>query len=485
MFAFIILSFHWVIASILAGRIIMRRMPVGSSLAWLSLLFFIPILGIILYLLIGEAFLGKKRQKAVNSIGNFYNEFFANKVPNLHNCKSTLSVELQGISHAATTNNIFSAYNNNDIQILDNTTDIINSIIEDIHNAKHNCALEFYIIDPQGRVLEIFDALINASKRGVKCNIIADAIGSKSFFKSKWPEHLQANDISIINTLPTSIIKTFLIRGDLRNHRKIIIIDSMIAYTGSFNLADPEYFKKSSGVGQWVDAMVRCQGPIVHALAGICYADIFIEHGRDIEKEIIKQKQESPDWFDLTTSGSMTAQVVASGPDQFEHVIYESLISLIYSAKKSLVITTPYFVPDESILLAITVAAKRGVDVTLLVPKKIDSIMVRFASRSHFKTLLDAGVKIAQYHEGLLHTKAMLIDDAYCIFGTANIDMRSFYLNLEVSLLIFDRDFSLELSKLLQSYLNSSEYVSKEQWNSRPIYKTFLENILRLASPLL
>ena len=179
------------------------------------------------------------------------------------------------------------------------------------------------------------------------------------------------------------------------------------------------------------------------------------------------------------------AQVIPSAPEQGDRVIYETIISAIHSATKRIIITTPYFVPDEPLLTALTTAAKRGVEVTLILPAKVDSLLVRYASRAYYPLLLSAGVKLAMFEGGLLHAKTMTIDEDYALFGTVNMDMRSFFLNLEISLAIYDKHMTNRIYDLQRGYLADSRYISVRAWQQRAKWWGLVENTVRLMSPLL
>ncbi len=184
-------------------------------------------------------------------------------------------------------------------------------------------------------------------------------------------------------------------------------------------------------------------------------------------------------------AGNIVAQVIPSAPDQVNRVIYETILSAVYSATRKIMITTPYFVPDEPLLTALTTAAKRGVEVTLILPAKVNSLMVRYASQAYYPMLLKAGVKIALFGGGLLHAKTMVIDDGYTLFGTVNMDMRSFFLNLEISLAIYDKSITCQVSDLQKQYLADSSYITVKGWQQRSKWWGLVENTVRLMSPLL
>ena len=267
-------------------------------------------------------------------------------------------------------------------------------------------------------------------------------------------------------------------RRDLRNHRKIVIIDDQVAYIGSQNLVDPRYFKQSSGVGEWVDAVMRITGPTAVALDAVFSFDWSVETENACE---IPNMHAGFSGLDV----GAIAQVVPSGPDLCPQAIYQLLLTGIYAAREKLTITTPYFVPDESILTALLSAAQRGVEVTLIVPARNDSLLVRYASVAYFDDLMSAGVKIALFKAGLLHTKSLTIDDSICIFGSVNLDMRSLWLNFEISLFVYDPVVTGHVKDLQETYLTQSYLLDPNIWRQRSSWHRFAENALRLVSPLL
>jgi cardiolipin synthase len=262
-------------------------------------------------------------------------------------------------------------------------------------------------------------------------------------------------------------------------HRKIVVIDGEIAFTGSLNLVDPRFFKQDSGFGQWVDAMVRLQGPAVEPLAITFLKDWELERYEGIESLRV-----TADVRRLPETGDSTVQVVPTGPT-IEGDAIQILLMTIYAARRELIITTPYFVADEALLTAMISAARRGVEVTLIVPAHVDSLLVRFASRAHMGELLVAGVKVRLFDGGLLHTKSITVDGELCLFGSLNMDPRSLYLNFEITLAVYDHGFTSDLRALQQSYLAESSAMKLDDWTSRSRPQQFADNVARLLSPLL
>jgi cardiolipin synthase len=268
--------------------------------------------------------------------------------------------------------------------------------------------------------------------------------------------------------------------GGMRQHRKIVVVDSSVAWTGSMNLVDPRYFKQDSGVGEWVDAMVRIEGTAVNPLAATLIGDWILETGEPMQTLI-----DSAGLGAAHPVGTANVQVVPSGPGETGDGLLQMLLGLINAAQRELVLTTPYLVPDDAMIVALRGAAGRGVQVTLIVPEKIDSFLTRYASRSYYYDLLEVGVVIQLYRGGLLHTKSISADRTMSMFGTVNLDMRSLWLNYEVALFIYQSEFADALHTLQQTYIAQSVRLEPVAWAARPFRERLLENTLRLFSPLL
>ena len=307
--------------------------------------------------------------------------------------------------------------------------------------------------------------------------MLVDAIGSKAFLKCHQARDLRQGGVELVAALPAGALSVLFVRPDLRLHRKIAVIDHEIGYTGSQNLADPCLFKIEAGVGQWVDALVRVRGPAVNALYEIFHADWVIESGRPIEPvpELPVQPRDGP----------AAVQVLPSGPYTRVQAIEQVVVSVIYAARREVVLTTPYFVPSESLMTALISAAASGVAVTLIVPAKVDSRLVHFASQSFQSDLLAAGVRVALYQPGLLHTKSITVDGEFSLFGSLNLDPRSLRLDFEITLAVYDADFTAAVRRLQQTYLKHAVLLTAADCRSRSGPERFAEDAARLAGPLL
>mgnify|MGYP000893095348 CR=1 FL=1 len=478
--AYIIPALIWVLTIAITIRLVMKKQSVAAMLSWLMVIYIFPIVGIVAYLIFGEINLGKRRARLFNQLKPQFMAWFdkLSKCDNLVNTQTDLLY--RSIFDLAKQRLGIPCVLGNELHILDTPENIMRSIIEDIERAEKSINMVFYIWSPSGLVNDVKEALITACQRGVKVRILLDSVGSRPFLKSADCRAMQAQGIEIVETLHVNLFRMFFSRIDLRQHRKIIVIDNQIAYTGSMNMVDPKFFKKDSNVGEWIDVMVRINGPVSAVLNGLHAWDWEIETGQSVPLHI-------PDCplLPLEQNNSHAVQILATGPSFPDDLMAQSLAIAIFSARKSIVITSPYFVPSHNIAEALRTAALRGVDVSIILPKENDSMMVHWASRTFFDDLLAAGVKIYHFNKGLLHTKSMLIDNKLALVGTVNMDMRSFFLNLEISLAIYDAPVVREISRAQKAYLRDSRYISVKRWQKREKIWGLVENTVRLFSPLL
>lgn len=488
----IFVLFHIALVTILVIRVLYHQRNTGVTVAWILMLMVFPLLGAIGYLLIGEPRLGTRRLRRQKELVRFYQNFSQTYLHDFnYHAYSGLDERYHGISQIAANKTGFEAIEFNRLQLLTHDEEIITALRQDIQQSKISCLLAFYIVDAQGTIIDLLQDVMKAARRGVVTSMLVDSVGSVRFWRSEWPQKLRAAGISLTEALPIQLWRTFFVRADLRNHRKIAVIDQKIAYTGSFNLVDPNFFKKNAGVGKWVDVMIRGEGSLVQPLAAIFAGDMAVETESNLlqvqrwldsygKKELLHNLQVSQQDQD-----GIVVQVIPSAPEQGSPVIYDTIVSVIHAATRRIIITTPYFVPDEALLMALTTAATRGVDVTLIVPEAVDSKLVKYASRAYYPRLLQAGVKIALFKGGLLHAKTLTVDTDYALFGTVNMDMRSFYLNMEISLAIYDKDMTNQIVKMQSSYLRDCEYIELKSWQARAKWWGLVENTVRLVGPLL
>lgn len=470
----------WFIRVGLGLRVVMRRRPVGVSLSWLGVILLLPFLGAVIYVMLGENRIGRLRLDRFESIRPRLEAYLGRLHEHAVPQADDLPVPQQALVQHSLNRYGFPLLGGNEVQLLPDSASVFERLVADIDQAEKTLHLQFYIWWAGGKVDQVIDAIIRARQRGVVCRVLADAVGSKAFLRSKQRSALAAAGVEVVEVLPVSLWRMIFRRQDLRNHRKIVVIDGEVGYTGSMNMADPSLFKKEAGVGRWRDAMVRVTGPAAEAFELVFLSDF------DIETETaLGDFEEQGGLHRVEPTGEVFTQLMPSGPGFAREAIRETLLTAIYGAEKSLVLTTPYFIPDEPLLEGLVAASKRGVDVMLIVPEQIDSVMARLASRSQYADLLDAGITVMQFTDGLLHTKTLVADDRTALIGTVNLDMRSLWLNFEVTLAVLDAGFAKELGDLQRQYAKQSVALQQAQWSGRPFATRLVENIARLLGPLL
>ncbi len=482
--------FDLVLRICLSIRVIMSKKKYGVSYAWLVVILFLPILGSAIYLFFGESRLPEKRIRKSQTARKHYHHWLQTLSTRSPVNWKSLSPELEKIHQTAINLVGLPAMANNKLELLQEPEEILSKIEADINNAKSTCHLQFYIWQEGGLVENITESLIRAAKRGVTCRLLLDAIGSRAFFKGESIKRMRDAGIKVQESLPSGLIKALFARIDIRNHRKIIVIDGKIAYTGSQNMADPRYFKQNAGVGKWVDIMTRIQGPVVETFAGTFASDWYLESDTDNFKIIdnnvnTTQIRNIGDIYPCSAAGKSSVQLIPSGPGFTQEAIHSLLLSSIYAAREELILTTPYFIPDESLLTALKTAALRNVTVTLIIPKHNDSKLVHYASRAKYETLAHAGVNILLFTGGLLHSKTITIDNKFALLGSVNLDMRSFWLNFETTMIIYCKNFTQTIRTVQYQYIADSEPLDLLDFHNRTFRDRLKENSALLVSPLL
>jgi len=464
----------------LSIRVIMRRLPVGVSLAWLFVILVFPFVGAFAYALLGELRLGRRRASRAAALHGPYRGWLNELTARANAAWSALPRESQPLARLAEAAIGLPPVGGNRLELLGKWEPALRAIIRDIDAAETTCHLEFYIWNEGGLADEVGQALIRAAQRGVVCRLLVDDMGSRRFLRGQWAERLRQAGVQVHAALPARLWRAPFVRFDLRLHRKLVVIDGRVAYTGSLNLVDPRYFKQEAGVGEWIDAMVRIQGPVVEPLAITFLEDWSLETDTRIE-----ELRATGGVRRLDECGTATVQVVPSGPADPAASMERVLLATIYQAQRELVLTTPYFVPDESMITALLSAAQRGVEVTLVLPARVDSKLVNLARRSFQNELAAAGARVMLFEAGLLHTKSVTVDGTTSLFGSLNLDPRSLHLNFELTLAVYDAAFTAELRALQESYCDLAQRLDPQRVARRPFQTRLLENSARLLGPLL
>lgn len=465
-------------------RLILSKRSVPVTLAWLLLIFTFPLPGAAIYLLVGENRLGMLRQRERHQMTTQIKPLLARRWGERGLIVQPLALgdHAASVAKSSTAVGLVPPLRGNRLQLIANPDDYLTLLIRDIDRATSHCHLFYYIWMKGGRAEEVSQALIRAAKRGIECKLLVDDVGSRPFLRSDMVDTLRGAGVRVQEALPAGVFRALLNRLDLRNHRKIAVIDGQVAYMGSQNLTDNTYhYRKARKLGPWIDASVRVEGPAVQALAMTFLTDWAVEVDEEVRIEDRYLPKDAEE-----TNGSAIVQIVPTGPSVLSRAaMREALLTAIYSATKELIISTPYFAPDEATEAALQAAARRGVEVTLILPRKSDHWIVDNAGRSHFATMLEAGARVHVFRLGLLHAKTMTVDGTIALIGSANLDMRSFWLNYEVSLFAYDAAFASELRKLQMEYLAKSTKLEATEWERRGNGAKFKEGIARLFGPLL
>ncbi len=475
-----VLVVDFLIRAGLSIRVIMRRLPVGVSLAWLFIVLMIPLVGAVAYLLFGELRLGRQREARAAAIHGPYQIWLEELRHRIHVDWDGRGETVEPLSQLIECTAGIPTLPGNRLRLLPDWRSSLEALIHDINHARRTCHLEFYIWNEGGMADQVVEALCRAAQRGVICRVLLDDVGSRNFLRGKLAQQLREAGVQLEAALPANLLRMLFVRFDLRMHRKVVVIDGRLGYTGSLNMVDPRYFKRESGVGPWVDAMVRIEGPVVEALAITFLEDWAVETGASLE-----EMHETGDVHPMRPRGDAPVQIIPSGPARSGGAMEPVLISSLYQARRNVCLTTPYFVPDEPLLKALICAVQRGVDVTLILPAKLDSKFVRWASHAFLDDLVAAGVRVLMFQGGLLHTKSVAIDGEFSLFGSLNLDPRSLYLNFEITVAVYDQQFTTELTQLQSEYAHDSRQVTLADGLKRTRGERLLQNAARLLGPLL
>jgi len=462
---------EWVIRIIMLIVVPFRRSP-DAAKGWLLLLFFLPWPGLILYHLIGRPTYPKTRNERFAQVPGAFKHVVERLARSPHITHPKLHPEMDQAATLVRSLGRMNILGGNTAELLHDYDESVDALVRDIDAATNNVHLLFYIFADDATGMKVIDALGRARKRGVTCRVLVDDLGSR-----KWmggvKRAMAAADVEMYAVLPVKLIRRGSARADLRNHRKIAVIDGRAGFTGSQNLVDAE-FKKGIHNEEMV---VRVTGPVVLELQAVFAIDWFMETGQTLD---------SPELFpEPKTAGEVTAQVLPSGPDYPAAGVQRLVTALVHGARKRVVLTTPYFIPDDALVQAMQTAVQRGVEVHLVVSKQADQILVSLAQKSYYAELLAAGVKIHLYSTRFLHAKHLSIDDAVALIGSSNIDIRSFVLNSEVSMICYDQNVAMKQREQQERYFEGSELLNADEWRTRSLFEKTCENLARLASPLL
>ncbi|CAA0125539.1 Cardiolipin synthase A [Halioglobus japonicus] len=469
---------HLIIQVAVIVRVLQRpnREPT-SRIAWVVVVLALPVLGILAYLMLGETNVGRRNQKAMQGVvgGELHQQTVDESQAKDPSTVPVRYAHLFRVGHSVSG---YPAVAGNTAQLMADSQATIDSVVADIDAARHQVDVLFYIWLTDNNGTSVAKALIRAVERGVSCRAMVDGLGSRALLKSKlWRKMKKAGvETSVALPLGNILLRPLQGRVDLRNHRKIIVIDNRITYCGSQNCADAE-FRVKAKFAPWVDSVVRLEGPIAHQNALLFNSDWKVYSGKDsVGGEGIVEPEGAK---------GVIAQVIASGPTLRASAMPELFVSLMFAARHELVISTPYYVPNQSMQAALCAAAYRGVRTILILPARNDSREVAAASRSYYAELLQAGVDIREYVGGLLHSKTVTLDGEIVLLGSANMDRRSFDLNFENNILMYDPELTQTVRARQQSYIDSADDVTLEQVESWSLSRRLWNNSVAMLGPVL
>jgi cardiolipin synthase len=477
--AAIVVALHVLVELLLVLRVLLRphRQP-ASRIAWVVVIVTLPVAGILAYILFGEVNIGRRRVARLRKVLERMPEFPAAAPGDAANFEAKLPERYAHLFRVGQSISGFEPVGGNSARLLADSNAAVDAMVSDIDAAGQHVHLLFYIWLPDGNGCKIVEALKRAAARGVTCRAMADDLGSRIMIRSAHWQAMRDAGVQVAVALPIGnpLLRPLQGRIDLRNHRKILVIDGRITYCGSQNCADPE-FRIKPKYAPWVDAMMRFEGPIAVQNQHLFASDWMTYVDEDLD-ELLRQPVEAP-------RPGVPAQVVGTGPTVRYSAMPELFETLMHAARRELVITTPYYVPDESMQNALCSAAYRGVDTTIVFPARNDSWIVAAASRSEYADLLSAGVKIHEYVGGLLHTKSLTLDGEVTLIGSANMDRRSFELNYENNILFYDLALTADLRQRQQEYITRSRRVDPETVADWPMTRNLWNNTIAMLGPLL
>lgn len=457
---------EWAIRLAMVVVVPFRRSPEAAR-SWLLLVFFLPIPALILYMLIGRPAYPKWRQQRFAGMPRrpeadaAIARGVAENPPDFDG-RDALATLVASLGHLP-------GAGGNAIALMDDYDGVIDRLCADIDGARDHVHILVYIFADDATGMRVIDALGRAAKRGVTCRVLIDALGSRP-----WADRV----IALLRERGVQAAKALTIRpfrrdrADLRNHRKLIVVDGSTGYIGSQNIVARDF--KPGIVNE--ELVARVTGPAVAQIQSVFLADWYLE---------TLELPDAPGLFPpLPASGGVTAQLLPSGPDYPVAGSERLTVSMVYAARRRIVLTTPYFIPDEGLLEALQSAVLRGVEVRIVVSLVQDQWLVGHAQRSFYAELLRSGVRVFQYRDKLLHAKHVVADDDLVAIGSSNVDIRSFQLNAEAMLLIYGAG-RIEGAALLNDYAAHSCELDQAEWSRRPFHHKVLENLARLISPLL
>jgi cardiolipin synthase A/B len=462
---------EWAIRLVMLAVVPFRRSPAAAK-GWLLLIFFEPWIGLLLYALIGRPTMPRSRVEQMARLPQAMAKVRERLLNHPNVFRPELSPALEWTRYLAEKLGRMPSLGGNAAEIMVDYDGILARLSAEIDRAQNHVHLLYFLFAPDAATAPVIAALGRAVERGVACRVLVDSLGSRATLPTLIPK-LTTLGVDVREMLPIGVFRGKRARLDLRNHRKIAIVDGRVAFTGSQNLIASDFI---AGI-TYEELVLRLTGPAVLQLQYIFAADWFLETNEVLDSEKI--------FPDPEIAGSISIQTLASGPDFPTQNNQRFIVALIHAARRQIKITTPYFIPDDAMLQALQTAVLRGVDVHLVFSEIGYQVLVTWAQRSYYEELLEAGVKIHLYQKNFLHAKFLTVDDSIALVGTSNMDIRSFVLNAEHILVIHDPGMTSRLKAEQQRYIANCRALDLPHWRQRPFRIKLAEHLARLTSPLL
>jgi len=467
----------------LATVIIFReRRDIGSTWAWLLVLYFIPLLGFVLYLFFAQNYRRTRlfewkeidrtglREAAIEQLSRVGAGEYEIRNSAANDYRDLIVMHLKARQALYT--------ENNEVELLLDGREKFDRLFQDIAEARDHIHIQYYIIQKDDLGGRLIRALAEKARAGVTVRLLYDELGSRRLNRRSLQEFRDAGGIAV--AFFPSKFRLINFRLNYRNHRKLVVIDGKIGYVGGFNVGD-EYLGLDPKFGYWRDTHLRMRGEAVHAMQ----ARFILDWNQASHDKVHYRTELFPESEAKAESGSAGVQIVASGPESKLEYIKNGYVKMISSAKHSILIQTPYFVPDAGFLDALRIATLSGVQVSIMIPDKPDHPFIYWATMSYIGVMLKAGVSVYLYRNGFIHAKTIVVDEEIASVGTANMDVRSFKLNFEVNAFLYDKEVSGKLADAFREDINVSEALTLEQYGQRSRKIRIKESVSRLLSPIL
>lgn len=459
--------------------IFIERKNPAKTLAWILVLFFLPIVGAVFYLVFAQNISRRKIYNLDDKDKKIIRDSLEDQIEEMNSGEFELSNEAANIWRQMVKLNLVYGESyltqNNSIDMFNDGKDFFRSLMKDIKAAKYSIDIEFYIIKPDFIGQRLLNLLTDKAREGVKVRLLIDTLGSRRISDRKLKDFIDAGGEVEYFFKPKFKYLNFDL--NYRNHRKIVVIDNKYGYIGGFNIAK-EYLGFKKKFGYWRDTHLRIVGNSVQDLKAIFLMDWSVERGEKPDFDEI-------DFYSEKTESNIAVQIVMSGPDSVKEQIKRAMMRMITFAGEKIYLQTPYFVPDRAMIESLKMAAQSGVDVKIMIPCMPDHPFVYWANYAYCGELIKSGARVFRYENGFLHAKTLVVDGEVSTVGSANFDVRSFRLNFEANAFVYDKDFAAKMEKTFEDDMKLSTEVTLEDYESRGLWIKIKEAVSVLLSDIL